>query len=455
MKRIVVLNIILIMAEFTFIEAQNTFFQRERLNQIGISFENAFFENSKLQKSKKTNSTQDWWEPDTIWLFFDRDHSSERVIFHYNSHGLLNERITQRYDYNCVWKNYEICLLTYDSNDNKITETIGDFLITYTYDSNNNILTCLLQDLRYNTANQFCFTYDSNNNMLTELYQYWDINSNSWINVSFYTFTYDTNGNMISNIIQKAADNSWLDHRLFTYTYDSNNNMITKIEYYWRNDSLIQLTPSTYTYDHNNNLLSELQGSTLYTYTYDSNNNLLTKLIQSWTGNSFRDVYKFLMEYDENNNGTLSECWFFWIKDGEWDWQPDNARNVGNNIFYNNMQSTFGLVEYHKITASYKKVSDFTNKTEPVFPDKSNTISIYPNPTIGELRIRNYETTFGVSPLGIEGVEIYDIMGKKLSTFNYQLSTINSIDISHLPAGIYFMRITTEKGVVTKKVVKK
>jgi len=37
---------------------------------------------------------------------------------------------------------------------------------------------------------------------------------------------------------------------------------------------------------------------------------------------------------------------------------------------------------------------------------------------------------------------------------NYQLSIINSIDISHLSAGIYFVKIRTEAGEVVKKVVK-
>ena len=108
-----------------------------------------------------------------------------------------------------------------------------------------------------------------------------------------------------------------------------------------------------------------------------------------------------------------------------------------------------------------KLIEDNTS-VEPVSPQEPNDISIYPNPTTGELRIRNYElgirnyeTTLGVSQLGIEGVEIYDIVGKKQSTVNCQLSTVNSIDISHLPAGIYFVRITTEKGVFSKKVVKR
>jgi len=59
-------------------------------------------------------------------------------------------------------------------------------------------------------------------------------------------------------------------------------------------------------------------------------------------------------------------------------------------------------------------------------------ITVYPNPTTGELKIENGE-------LKIENVEIFDVYGRKI--FNFQLSTFNSIDISHLPAGVYFLSV--------------
>ncbi|MDR2972959.1 MAG: T9SS type A sorting domain-containing protein [Bacteroidales bacterium] len=81
---------------------------------------------------------------------------------------------------------------------------------------------------------------------------------------------------------------------------------------------------------------------------------------------------------------------------------------------------------------------------------QNNSIKIHPNPTSGELVIDNGELT-------IDNVEIFDIMGKNVLL--HQLSTVNSplsikFDISNLPAGIYFIRITTESGVITQKVVK-
>jgi hypothetical protein len=73
-------------------------------------------------------------------------------------------------------------------------------------------------------------------------------------------------------------------------------------------------------------------------------------------------------------------------------------------------------------------------------------LKIYPNPTRGELIIENGE-------LKIENVEFDDVFGRNVlshqfSTFNFQLS------IFHLPSGIYFVRIQTDKGVITRKVVK-
>jgi hypothetical protein len=71
-------------------------------------------------------------------------------------------------------------------------------------------------------------------------------------------------------------------------------------------------------------------------------------------------------------------------------------------------------------------------------------IVVYPNPTRGELRMENGEWR-------IDSVEIYDMMGKK-----QQFSLSNSqLSIEHLPANIYFVRIQTETGLVTRKIIKK
>jgi len=75
-------------------------------------------------------------------------------------------------------------------------------------------------------------------------------------------------------------------------------------------------------------------------------------------------------------------------------------------------------------------------------------ITVYPNPTTGTLQVTSDE-------LQVTSVEIFDVYGRKL--INFQFSILNSqlkIDISHLQAGIYFAKITTERGITISKIAK-
>jgi len=74
-------------------------------------------------------------------------------------------------------------------------------------------------------------------------------------------------------------------------------------------------------------------------------------------------------------------------------------------------------------------------------------ISVYPNPTHGELRVTSYE-------LQVTGIEIFDVYGRNITPHTSHLLPHTSLDLSHLQAGIYFVKIYTKSGVVTKKVVK-
>ena len=78
---------------------------------------------------------------------------------------------------------------------------------------------------------------------------------------------------------------------------------------------------------------------------------------------------------------------------------------------------------------------------------KSGELKIYPNPTTGELRIENGE-------FKIENVEIFDIYGRTLLSLPSLKSFETTLNISHLPTGLYFVKITTEKGEMIKKIVK-
>jgi hypothetical protein len=122
-------------------------------------------------------------------------------------------------------------------------------------------------------------------------------------------------------------------------------------------------------------------------------------------------------------------------------WQPYNGFGLPIMLYYNNMQSYHLYDGYNKVIVSYENVRPLGIVSHTL----NNLVRVYPNPTAGELRIESGE-------LKIENVAIYDISGKIQKTENWE--TKNTIDISYLPAGVYFLRITTEQGEVVRKVLK-
>ena len=68
---------------------------------------------------------------------------------------------------------------------------------------------------------------------------------------------------------------------------------------------------------------------------------------------------------------------------------------------------------------------------------------IYPNPTTGKISVQSEN---------VERIEILDFTGKYLTGFENLLG-IKEIDLSHQAKGIYFIKVTTNKGVAVGKVV--
>jgi len=77
------------------------------------------------------------------------------------------------------------------------------------------------------------------------------------------------------------------------------------------------------------------------------------------------------------------------------------------------------------------------------------TITLHPNPTTGEFTVR------GEAPSPVLNVEIFDIYGRKLleDWFSYGLMVLRSYDLTVFPAGIYFVKITTETNIITQKLI--
>jgi len=129
-----------------------------------------------------------------------------------------------------------------------------------------------------------------------------------------------------------------------------------------------------------------------------------------------------------------------------------------------NCNDKSGGVLYHNENAYYDcSCSSFGVKEVK----KLVEVKVYPNPTNGELRITNRSHVSGKLSevnyeLRIDNVEIFDIYGRKVGD-KFPSKVLEGgqpqadgviINIAHLQAGIYFVKITMGQGFAVRKVVK-
>jgi hypothetical protein len=74
-------------------------------------------------------------------------------------------------------------------------------------------------------------------------------------------------------------------------------------------------------------------------------------------------------------------------------------------------------------------------------PVSKNEVEFFPIPTKGNLTVRAE---------GLQKVDIMDVGGRTLKSF-----TKGTFDISNLPNGMYFVRVTTLSGSTVQRIVKK
>ena len=244
--------------------------------------------------------------------------------------------------------------------------------------------------------------------MVSQSYQNWQ--NNTWVNEFQFTYIYNENNKIVNQLFQNGQNSIWVNEELVIFTYN-NNNLLNFLVQKWQNGTWVNNEQNINRYDENNNMVSQLA--------------------QIWQNNTWIDNIKWLWVYDENNNCISSESWKFAINT----WKPID---YGVFFYYNNGQSFFNFTMPHKGIVSYKRVS----KPDVIENFVLSTISIYPNPTTGLLNITSEEQD-------IRMISIFDLSGVRL--FYTQGTTF---DISHLPAGVYIVQIITEKGIVTKKIVK-
>ncbi len=74
-------------------------------------------------------------------------------------------------------------------------------------------------------------------------------------------------------------------------------------------------------------------------------------------------------------------------------------------------------------------------------------VAVYPNPTTDILNIVSQEAK-------VTTIEIYDVSGRRLQNLDLSTSTHYEVDMTNLQSAIYFVKISTDMGSVTKQIIK-
>lgn len=144
-----------------------------------------------------------------------------------------------------------------------------------------------------------------------------------------------------------------------------------------------------------------------------------------------------ILEADEINNDGENQCRI---------WKSFARRGLGygasqgssNNVMDGTV--SFDMPPTEVLDCTNMDVTDITN----------SQLSIYPNPTRGEVYILTEKSYKDAQ------VSVSDLTGKTVHQTNLDLtSKRGTLDVSSLPIGVYVIKIDTKEGIITKKLIKK
>jgi hypothetical protein len=354
---------------------------------------------------------------------------------------------------------------TYDENNNLIGEIdlskvgsdwVNSMKYTSAYDSRHNMTNDLIQiwkDSAWVNSRQYIYTYDASNNLTNELIQTW--NSSTWNNVHRLNYTYDSNNNQTSEIYQNWSGSAWVNSFQYEYTYDANNNQISELDQQWNSNSWVNSEEYLYTYDANNKRVSGLDQmwtdsawveSTQFIYTYDLSYNLINILYKGWYGSSWIIISQSIYSYDDHSNQTseLDQNWngSTWVNFYQELYSYD-ANNFQKSSAFKSWNMTGTELEYGDSSYYYFHTVLGINDLKL----QHTSITFYPNPATDKITIETAATLTN-SQLSIMNLNGQELMTRQITSPKTQ------IDISNLPNGVYFVRLTNDKTMEVGKFVK-
>lgn len=315
-------------------------------------------------------------------------------------------------------------------------------------------------------------TYDAANNPIKlDRYQ---LLEGAWAHVSYIEYTYDANGNRLS----RSNYNSF-GGPVFTlggvYNYYYENNRLANWELLFGGTDLVEVC--TLTYNEDGLLIEELaqdtwssgtmEDSWKIVYQYNSDGTLHTSAQSFWSGASWDVAGSEWFFYDDNKNcikwdhkiGTTvtnrNEYEYdldYTVEQLVLPYNPESDSETGRLVEMENMvtlrkwytEDNLGELVY---VCDYIYDYDFIGTvgvSDHTF--NADNLRMYPNPAADVV-------AFASDNAIITDIQVLDTTGKAVLKASNLNNKETSIDVSNLQSGVYFMRLSTSRGMVTEKLV--
>jgi len=295
-----------------------------------------------------------------------------------------------------AWKNWGRYVYFYNNDITLIRKTnfeiysagqwTGHYSYNNTYDNSNNLVR-----MNATTVRMF-FVYDAANRVQTRIDSIYDMTSWSWKGNEKYDFVY-SGSKMISYTVQVPVNGVWTNRDKYEHAYTGNAIDYTMV-YTWDNNAWKTAGKHIFTYDGNGNKLSNE-----WQYWDVATASFISASRQMWTYNTFSQPVTYYSETFEPATTTWS--------------------STTDDFLYRYYYQTF-------IAASIDN------------PAGKLVANLYPQPAQNTLNL-----TF--SDPNVKGlVSVFDAHGRVLKTQSTGGGQV-SLDVSSLPAGMYFLKLNGDK----------
>ena len=207
---------------------------------------------------------------------------------------------------------------------------------------------------------------------------------------------------------------------------------------------------------------TSMNGSKLGTSSYPGYSGTVFEPIDEYKGDFARTYFYMVTRYEnvittwsaEVLNGTKYPAFATWTKNMLLEWHrqdPVSQKELDrNNVIYTSFQHNRNPFIDHP---EYAECIWATCPNDPNGIDDLNTslsVNIYPNPA---LDLVNIDTPVGVS---VKRVELFNLIGQRITSANVtSQQTSFTLSLSGVKTGVYIVRVVTENGSISKRLVVK